>query len=59
MKKLFIMMPVFLLFLSGAASNGVEPVSIPPLPLESVPISVKVDSLTVKTAELSRLINQL
>lgn len=59
MKKLFIM-PVFVLFMTGSASNGVEPAIKPQaavIPVE--PISVRVDSINVKATELRDLIKRL
>lgn len=57
MKKLFFM-PVFVLFLSGTVSNG-EQHKTPNFEPVIDPISVKLDSINVKTAELNELIKQL
>lgn len=60
MKRLFIM-PFFVLFMTGAASNRVEPrpQSNQSIINSSVPISVKVDSINVRAQELSNLIKKL
>ncbi|MBB2148778.1 hypothetical protein [Pedobacter gandavensis] len=60
MRKLFIM-PFFVLFMTGATSNGVKPQSIPEEKASTLntPISVKVDSVNARAQELDRLIKQL
>lgn len=60
MKRFFIM-PFFVLFMTGATSNGVKPEVISEqkaAPL-NIPINVKVDSVTAKAQELDRLMKQL
>lgn len=59
MKRFFIM-PFFVLFMTGATSNGVKPQSVieQATPL-NVPINVKVDSVNAKAQELDRLMKQL
>lgn len=59
MKKLFIL-PAFVLLITGASSNNVEPQVNRPIGQKRVPaISTKLDSINVKTAELNELIKQL
>lgn len=60
MKRFFIM-PFFVLFMTGATSNGVKPEIVPDqkaAPL-NIPINVKVDSVNAKVQELDRLMKQL
>ena len=60
MRKLFIL-PLFVIFVTGPASNGVEPHRSPESKLipVSIPMSVKVDTIDTRLQELDRLIKQL
>lgn len=62
MRKLFLITPLFIVFMTGASQNrAVDHVVIvkPEATPVSIPISVKVDSINVKAQELDRLIKQL
>ncbi len=58
MKKLFIL-PALVLFFTGATSTNVEPATGPVSQVVSQPVNTKLDSVTIKTAELAELIKQL
>jgi len=59
MKKLFIL-PVFVLFITGASSTKVEPqISHHSMPEQALPISAKIDSINIKAVQLQQLIKQL
>ncbi|SMC53466.1 hypothetical protein SAMN04488101_101160 [Pedobacter nyackensis] len=59
MKKLFIL-PVFVLFITGASSTKVEPqVTHPPIQEQVQPISARIDSINIKAVQLQQLIQQL
>lgn len=60
MRRFFIM-PFFVLFMTGATSNGVkpQPVAEQKAAPSNISISVKVDSVNAKAQELDRLIKQL
>lgn len=62
MRKLFLITPLFIVFMTGATTNRAvdHVIMIKPEVIQvSVPISVKVDSINVKAQELDRLIKQL
>lgn len=60
MKKLLII-PAIVLFITGAAPINVEPQVSSPVLWRSheQPVNTKIDSIAIKTAELSELIKQL
>lgn len=59
MKRFFIM-PFFVLFMTGATSNGVkpQPVAEQQATPSNIPISVKVDSVNAKMKEMDLLIKE-
>lgn len=62
MRKLFLITPLFIVFMTGASTNrAVDHIIMvkPEVTPVSVPISVKVDSINIRTQELGRLIKQL
>lgn len=62
MRKLFLITPMFIVFMTGATTNRAidHVIMIKPEVIQvSVPISVKVDSINVRTQEMYRLIKQL
>lgn len=62
MRKLFLITPLFIVFMTGASTNrAVDHIIIvkPEITPISVPISVKVDSINVRAKEMYHLIKQL
>ena len=60
MRRFFIM-PFFVLFMTGATSNGVKPHSVieQQAATSDIPINIKVDSVNAKVQELDSLMKQL